>query len=195
MNILFFGDSLTWCPEPNTGKRFNKENRWTSLVASQFPKINFSFYGFSGMALEIQPWAKDDFCTTSKENLFVEKIITTQVPDVDYVFLFFGANNYFPTYEKPAKPNDIVSKIERLYNSITARFKIKPIIMNVPHMQLNNGKFTVKELQEAILKRFPNCVRTDRIIPSLPDGVHMTANDNKKISKILIEYINSKILK
>lgn len=195
--ILCFGDSNTYGYIPQSGKRYDKNTRWTGVLQ------NLSGEEYS--VIEAGCNNRTCFCDNPDGVIFTGYKCISQylTEDLDYIILFIGINDTQFVYD--ASLAELQSGLENLLNLIYSKVpQVKVVLLAPPRLNENilNTHFSfmfdktsiekssrLAEIYKNVALKF-NCdfIDLNKIIEvSKKDGLHLEPDAHKKIAENVYE--------
>ena len=207
--ILCFGDSLTWGYDPDTRTRFPAESRWPmvlqELLGQDWTVIE---EGQSGRTI-----ATEDPAEGEKNGLrYIGPCLESHTP-LDLVILMLGSNDCKRKFSYSSM--DIAGEMQILLEKILAydRFRcgdqFKVLLVSPPHISeairtswlgdsfgYENGRKLSMELASwyVQLAEMYNCEFLDaaeHVRTSDTDGCHMDAENQRKLARVLADFVKA----
>ncbi len=199
--ILFFGDSLTFCHDPNTNDRMDYENRWTTLVENKFSDtFRFIIEGQGGRTID-----QDDGIEGKNGLKAFTQAIYSHIY-LDYIFLMLGTNELKDRFRRSSK--EIALKLLK-YNEELKKWGIDWEEINLPKVVLiappkinekyipNWGITNAQQISNDLSEDYKKVseklnwdfIDASEIKVSEKDGVHLDEIGNKKLADLVINYL------
>lgn len=199
-NILCFGDSNTYGYVPDSGERFSKDVRWTSVLGAMLGD-NYKVFeaGCNNRACFVEHIDGDKFIGTK----FIHKY---KPYNIDIIITSLGVNDLQKNYKPDIQ--ELEQGFERYINAIRKDFGSKIIILAPPIVKTVVLKTWFSELFDE------TSVETSRLLPNLwkkvaektgvyylnlnekievsnIDGLHFDKNAHRTIAEELAQFITS----
>ena len=207
--ILCFGDSLTWGYNPDTGMRFDDEDRWTGVLAQIF-KDEYTVIeeGQNGRTIATDDPAEGEKCGIK----YLIPCLESQSP-LDYVIVMLGTNDLKRKFAYSSM--DIAGEMEIFlqkliaFNHFRMNDKIQIILISPPYIgeKINDSwlgdsfgyqnaykvsrelAVWYKKLADMYKISFLDAAKYVHV--SDTDSIHMDANNQQILGKKVSELIKS----
>ncbi len=205
--ILCFGDSLTWGYNPETHVRFPEEDRWTTvlqeILGDDYKVID---EGQNGRTIAI-----DDPSEGEKNGLnYIGPCLESQRP-LDLVIIMLGSNDCkrkfaFSSMDIAGEMQIFLEKVVT-YNHFRCRDQFKILLISPPHisekikdswlgdcfgyerarelsMELSSWYQKLADMYDCLFMDAADYVKASDI-----DGCHLDAENQKKLGKAVVEFL------
>lgn len=207
MKIICYGDSNTWGFNPHGGNRFDKTTRWPAVMSACLgPDFEIAEEGLNGRT--IGTFLPQGSPLNGLE--YLEHILKKH-PGFDIFILYLGINDLFQRddigpEEIAGNIDQALDRIRRASSDISGEGEkagillLTPLHLNVPEelsgvyrLQTIKSEYFYPEYERAARAHDAKIIETEKIISASPaDGVHIEAEDHRKLGKFLCGEIKKK---
>ncbi|GAA61434.1 hypothetical protein P20652_3311 [Pseudoalteromonas sp. BSi20652] len=200
-NILCFGDSNTWGLNPVTGKRFDENNRWTSLLNKNLGcGFNVIEAGQPNRTLVHNPPFDGVLSGVSYLKPYLDK------HELDFIIIALGTNDLKKRFNLTPSLiadglNDLISQIKGFYNLNNYPQIVILAPAYVKFLGLYKHIYEGAECKNSSMSIHFERVALDNgvlfynlqgvVSVSLIDGVHITSEGHSKVADAVFEMILS----